>query len=98
MKFGMGDRVAWSHGAAAQHSEGSILRASALPPGTPTGTIVDKANERGTWWDVLIDPEHEDHPAVVGAAATHTDPERLVLTSDELVKIDDDVQGVEEGS
>lgn len=87
MKFAIGDRVAWSHQLAPQHAEGSLLKYAALPPGTPVGTVIGPANEAGSWFEVLIDTEHQAHPAVLGASETHPDPEILVLTEDELLRV-----------
>lgn len=56
---------------------------------TPIGTIVGPANEQNTWWTVAFDEEHLGHPGILGASGTHPDQEKLVLTSDELVKVED---------
>lgn len=88
--FEPGQRVAWSHAEATKHAAGSVLRASALPPETPCGTVVGAANEAGTWWVVAFAGAHARHPAVRKAAATHPGRNTLVLTGDELVRIAED--------
>lgn len=71
--FKKGDRVAWHHGYAAQHAEGSVVRADAVPEGglLGVGTVEGPANEEGTWFEVSLDGEKEPR----------------VLTEDELVRI-----------
>lgn len=54
----IGDRVAWHHRLAATvHSmEEKHLPADLDAPGpTPVGVIQDVANEKGTWFSVLLD-------------------------------------------
>lgn len=90
MRFAGGDRVAWHHTLGVVYGEGSILRESALnalAPGTPKGTVDGAANVEETYWVVRIDKEFLTHPQVVTAAGTHDDPNKLVLTSEELVRI-----------
>lgn len=76
--FQPGDRVAWSHGYAAQFPAGVVVYATAVPQGDPGqpgtgqfGTVVGPGNEQGTWWDVQVD----------GEKSVRT------LTMDELVKV-----------
>lgn len=104
-KFQEGDRVAWSHKLAGLHGAGSVLNPDALPidvvPAavegednaahpTPIGTIIGPANEQNTTWIVCFDADHLEHPGVIGAAGTHADEDKLTLTSDELVKVEED--------
>lgn len=68
--FKKDDKVVWHHTFATQHASGSIVRESAIPvldkdhpefgdPGTgQIGTIVDKANDAGTWWEVKFDDDN----------------------------------------
>lgn len=79
--FKKGDRVAWHHTYATQHSPASIVLASAIPtlPGDDPGigqfgTVVGPGNDEGTYWEVLLDSEKTSR----------------VLTGDEIVRIEED--------
>lgn len=72
--FEKGDKVAWSHGYAVQHAEGSIVGrdvVEALAPDASFGVVKKIANDEGTWFEVQLD----------GSKDT------VVLTQDELVKV-----------
>lgn len=78
--FKKGDRVAWSHAEATKHSPGSVVYASAIPVGDPSepGT-----GQRGT----VVEAGND-----VGSVweVDLDDGRTIGLTSDELVKIDED--------
>lgn len=79
MSFAAGDRVAWDHGYATDHADGSVVRAEAVAAKAPQalfGTVQEPApaNAEGSYWNVLLDGAQEPK----------------VLTSDELVKVDGD--------
>lgn len=69
--FASGDRVCWDHAFSTQHATGSIIRESAVPDTGEVGTVVDVANEEGTWFEVDFDGRDDN----------------VVLTADELVKV-----------
>ena len=79
MSFAAGDRVAWDHGYATDHADGSVVRAEAVAAKAPQalfGTVQDPApsNPEGTYYHVLLDGAQEPKE----------------LTSDELVKVSGD--------
>ncbi len=74
--FSEGDRVAWDHGYAPDHAEGSIVLAEAVAAKAPDakfGTVTAVANDVGTYFDVALDSG-----------------ETWTLTNDELVKVSGD--------
>lgn len=70
------NRVAWSHAVAPDHTSQSVMRAAAVLAKDALarlGTVQGPANDVATHWEVLLDG----------------DTEPRVLTSDEIVRVEE---------
>jgi hypothetical protein len=91
MKFKAGERVAWTHRLPSIYGKGVVLKKSAvmaLDQQTALATVVGLENDKGTLIRIQLDEDHE--PYTGKAHKQLNDQGECVVTSDELIRVEDD--------